>query len=425
MMTQDEKIEKYLSSDIIFEKINCLFIRMDPNDVKNHNQFLKDKFFDKLIDAMKKQSPLFSKTYQRIMWGGSFYKGTRIKEPTEYDLNFVINLFKKKDIEFEPDRPGFIKIRIPDWSNIKLQNTLNLNPQAYQELSFFIDKQCYLNQEKFRAWIEGILSKVAHATSGNNIIMFDDIPVIKIRKSGPAFTLTLKYGKTIDIDIVPVLCFSTDSLPSKYSKMDIIQSYPNKHWSVVPKPLSNSRSGFDNLQHRYWRLCFYEFEKRMLSNHDYGRMKPVIRQLKKLRNTQGWQSSVASYYLETLCYHELEMFHISQRRSSHTFLFFRMLEKLRDAFHDGRIKYYWDNDHNLLENIGRETMRNMEGRLENVLRHIKRNIQYDQYAIAQCILTRVELENLKSLDNVTISERETESEPESEPETDQGNCMIL
>lgn len=56
--------------------------------------------FDKLIEDMKRQNPLFNKTFQRIVYVGSYYKKTRIGKPDEYDLNFVINLpFKEKDMK--------------------------------------------------------------------------------------------------------------------------------------------------------------------------------------------------------------------------------------------------------------------------------------------------------------------------------------
>ncbi|TGZ58170.1 Uncharacterized protein DBV15_12074 [Temnothorax longispinosus] len=353
-MAQVADIDKYLVSDTIFEKINSKFIKMDSNDIKDQNQFLKT-FFEKLINAMRQQSPLFAKTFQRIIWVGSYYKGTRFGEPKEYDLNFVINLpFEEKDIQFRADRPGFIKIRVPVWKAISSQNTLNLVPEAYKELNSFIDEESYLNQEKFRTWIERILSKVAHATGDkNDRIIFHDYTPIRKRKSGPAFTLNFNYGrndeKSIDIDVVPVLTFSIHALPPKSSKMNILQ---------------------------------------------------------KLRDTREW-ASIASYYLETLCYHESEMFHISQRRS-YTFLFFKMLEKLHDAFNNHCIKYYWDDDLNLLESIGREEMRNMEGRLDKILKNIRRTIKDDQYAIAKWVLNRYELEILKNLEHVTIPEREAQ-----------------
>lgn len=57
------------------------------------------QIFKKLIHAMQQQSPLFNKTFQRIAWAGSYYKGTRFGQPEEYDLNFVIKLPIKEDLE--------------------------------------------------------------------------------------------------------------------------------------------------------------------------------------------------------------------------------------------------------------------------------------------------------------------------------------
>lgn len=62
-----------------------------------------------------------------------------------------------------------------------------------------------------------------------------------------------------------------------------------------------------------------------------------------------------------------------------------MLEKLHEAFRNHCIKYYWDDDLNLLENISYKEMRNMEGRLENILKDIKKTIKDDPYAIAKWV----------------------------------------
>ncbi|XP_036146503.1 uncharacterized protein LOC105833624 isoform X2 [Monomorium pharaonis] len=371
---------------------------------------------------MRQQSPLFCETFQRIVWAGSYYKGTRFGQPEEYDLNFVINLFKifkERDIKFSTDRPGFIKIRTV-WRNGNSTNNLKLDSKACRELNSFIDKvdevnEEYLNQEKFRNWMEKIVNKAINAIGENNRIQFDGCVLEKSKKSGPAFTLTFQLlgsGKIIDVDVVPVLAFSTRILPPRCSKMNILESCVilNRCWFVVPKPLNNRQSEFGNFCHRYWRLCFYEFEKDLLSDHDYQGMKPVIRQLKKLRTSQKWKS-VASYYLETLCYHEKERFHKSHS-NSYTFLFFTMLEKLHEAFQNGYIRYYWDDDHNLLENIGFYEMRNMENRLNKVLKNIRKTIKNDKYAIAKCVLDMDELITLKRLENVSIPEPEPEFDPE-------------
>ncbi|XP_039305025.1 uncharacterized protein LOC105203878 isoform X2 [Solenopsis invicta] len=366
---------------------------------------------------MKQQSPLFANTFQRIVWAGSYYKGTRYGQPEEYDLNFVIKL-PIKEQSFSTDRPGFVKIHT-DWKDRNSYYTSNIHPKVYREINSFIDEHSYLNQEKFRTWMEGIFSKVAHANGENNVINF--VGHQPMKKSGPAFTLKYQSpnGKTIDIDVVPVLVFPNRTPPPRCSKLDILKSHPNRYWSAVPKPLNN-RDDFGYFSCRYWRLCFYELEKNLLEDHDYQHMKPVIRQLKKLRDTQNWKS-IASYYLETLCYNEKELFHTSQKKSS-TSLFFTMLEELCKAFRAHRIRYYWDDDLNLLENIKNEEMMNMKGRIEFILKDIKKNIGRDPYTIAKFVLNGEQLNCLKNMECVSTAESDLESESET---ASQWSCVIV
>ncbi|XP_050447147.1 cyclic GMP-AMP synthase-like receptor [Cataglyphis hispanica] len=411
---QDTNIERYLINDEIFNKINKQFISLDVDDVKNQNQHLNE-VFEKLINAMRRQSPLFDKTFQRIVWAGSYYKKTRVGEPEEYDLNFVINLpFKEKDIEFISDCPAYIKIRTTWKDRDMLHKTLSLEQRALRELNYFIDDKSYLNQDKFRFWMEGILSRVANETSQSNRIVLNNYISITIKKTGPAFTLSFKVsGKPIDIDVVPVLAFSTRNPPPKCSKLSILKKYEpgSKYWSAVPKPLNNSKAKFKDAPHRYWRLCFYEFEKDILDS--YGRAKPIIRHLKKLRDTQNWKT-IASYYIETLCLNELDIFKFSNKKSN-TSLFFMMLQKLREAFRKGTITYYWDKNLNLLQHIGSDEMRCLTGRINHIIQDIERTIANDKYAIAKYVLNKNEFAILQS---------NLESSQSSEP-ANQGYCMMV
>lgn len=62
-----------------------------------------------------------------------------------------------------------------------------------------------------------------------------------------------------------------------------------------------------------------------------------------------------------------------------------MLQKLREAFHNGSIRYFWDENLNLLEHIGYQEMRNMEGRINRIIKDIEKTIANDKYAIAKYI----------------------------------------
>lgn len=43
---------------------------------------------------MKEQDSLFERLYNRIVFCGSLYKGTKISKPNEFDLNIILNLSK-------------------------------------------------------------------------------------------------------------------------------------------------------------------------------------------------------------------------------------------------------------------------------------------------------------------------------------------
>ena len=48
---------------------------------------------------MKSEDSLFKEIYQEIIFIGSFYKGTKIEKPNEFDLNIILKLpFNNKQI---------------------------------------------------------------------------------------------------------------------------------------------------------------------------------------------------------------------------------------------------------------------------------------------------------------------------------------
>ncbi|XP_011140285.1 cyclic GMP-AMP synthase isoform X2 [Harpegnathos saltator] len=419
-----EKIRRYLVNDEIFKKINKQIITLEIKDVKDTNERL-GKIIEKLIEMMKEQNPLFNMTYKRIAYTGSFYKKTKIGFPDEFDLNLIIQLpIKKDDMMLSTDLSGYIKIRTKTYEN----NNLKMDAKACSVMKSFIDKNQYLDQEKFRRWIEGILNKVASTTNENNDIKINNY-IIRVRKSGPAFTLSFHSGKyLINIDLVPVLAFSSRDLPPPYSKHRALQN-SDKDVYLVPKPLSskNIPSHAKSKPNRYWRLSFYDFEKDMLQTEKYRQVKPIIRQLKKFRETQNWKS-IASYYIETLCFHHLERF---ETRESHTSLLFTMLENLHKAFEIGCIKHYWVKNINLLENIEKDEMMNMKRRLYNIIKDIRKQIieqPNDLYIIARYTLNSAELDKIARPYPTyeSKSESDLEQELKSQLETvGEWSCIII
>ncbi|KAI4497926.1 hypothetical protein M0802_007042 [Mischocyttarus mexicanus] len=279
---------------------------------------------------MKSQDYFFNKVYQTILFGGSYYKKTRICAPTEFDIDIIIKL-----------------------------------PINYEHIK------------------------------------------IRIKKSGPAFTLQIHFSdnETIDVDLVPVLEFSKDP-----PNVDL-HYYKKQNWFAVPKPLYS----YNGNSQIFWRTCFYEQEKEILSKN--GKIKEVIKLMKKLRDTQNW-INFASYYIETLALHEVQS-NILLEKKSITVLFMEMLHKLHNSLINKRITYYWDGKFNLLSKLSDAEIVNIEKRLNRIIQTIYKLIDSDEYIIASYILNPIELRTLKFQIN---SEQSTEHE---QPTETQSRCMIL
>ncbi|XP_032688741.1 uncharacterized protein LOC116852446 isoform X4 [Odontomachus brunneus] len=334
----DQKVKKYLDNDTIFNEINKQFISLEHQNVKEINEHLNEAY-NELIDIMKNQNSLFKKTFKRTVYTGSFYKKTKIGSPDEFDLNLIIKLpIKEDNVQFSTNLPGYIKI----CTNISRNNTLNMDQKAHKDMMSFIDNQTYLDQDRFRRWIERILSKATHVTNENNRMKLKDYTV-RIKKSGPAFTLSLQIPnreQPISIDLVPVLAFSSSRHP------------PPCSGNYVPE----------------------------------------------------------------------------------------MLKQLFEAFHDRCIKYYWDENVNLLEKIEYNEMKNIEKRLFNIIKNIEKQITEkpdNSFAIATYVLNseenahlKVNLEENERLKNNKIKSKSMklnlESETQLEPKAEsQGRCIIV
>ncbi|KAI4487456.1 hypothetical protein M0804_005605 [Polistes exclamans] len=378
--------QKYLKNDKIVNAINKQFLSLKKNDTKKINLHLHP-IIDVILEKMK-QDDFFDDVFQRKLFGGSYYKGTRIGAATEFDIDIIINLSIDKFLRVEPsNHPGFVNI----YSGL---DNLTDNTQRNRSMRKLLDKNGYLHQEKFRNWMESILSaaiKTLPKRRNKYILKIKDNEyTITIKKSGPAFTFKIHFSdnETVDIDIVPVLEFCKS--PPNIRHLD---SYRKQNWFAVPKPLYNYKqiSGETQIS---WRTCFYEQEKEILSKNGY--IKQVIKLMKKLRDTQKWVN-LSSYYIETLALHEVQSNKNLETKSC-TLLFMEMLHKLHESLVNKRINYYWDCKLNLLSKLSDEEIVNIRNRLKRILKTIYNSIENDEYIIASYILNSDELRTLQFQD---------------------------
>ncbi|XP_017787783.1 PREDICTED: uncharacterized protein LOC108570434 [Habropoda laboriosa] len=353
---EDKLLNKYLSNDEVFKAINKRFISLKDNEVERINVYLQ-QVVETLIERMKLKDSLFNKTYNKIVFCGSFYKGTKVERPNEFDLNIILHLpINYNYVKLCSTLPAFIKIHIV----------------------------------------------VMELPDQNKLLMKDGYEVkIKVKKSGPAFTIILNIPHEIEdihIDLAPALVFNVFMIQQFTTKFGILADCRNKECFAIPVPLNNINF---NGTRDHWRLSFFYQESEILRK--CGSVKPVIRQMKKLRDVQNWKS-IASYYIETLFYHKcIELEDLDTMPS--TLILFTMLKELYNACNRHQIKYFWNENYNLLEKIRQEEMSNITYRLNKIIKDIEKNIMNDSFILAKYILCPPELQILKEeINSITQSE---------------------
>ncbi|KAF7988625.1 hypothetical protein HCN44_001198 [Aphidius gifuensis] len=376
-----------------FDRINS-FVTLKDDEIKKNNLMLNE-VIESLIEAMKTKDDLFKTIYNRIMYTGSHYKGTKVGKPEEFDLDLILKLPVVYDgikIEDVKERPGFARIiidssiKLPGWT--KHEKTLNQ----------WLDDEKYINNEKVRRWFEGIVSKCfSDFERGINkmyLLPSKKEPSVKYNvtshKSGPAFTLIVQEKNTkFSVDLVPALEFNKNP-PKNITKY----STDKPCWHLVPKP---SRVG--NKAYLDWRYCFSTYERKMLSK--YGKYKPVIRQMKKLRDTQNWSSMIPSYYIETLFYHEFASGSTYPWcTNSYIEAFIYMLEQLQLMCKKKCLKYFWLDHHNLLDGITWDQAHNITTRLEKIIKDVKAQPS----KLAEYVLTKEEFEQFEKMQTVKTTQ---------------------
>ncbi|XP_057334862.1 cyclic GMP-AMP synthase-like receptor isoform X2 [Microplitis mediator] len=376
-MNGDEQNKKKLRSDAIFGKINQ-FVTLQKDETAKYNS-LFTKVTESIVNILKEKDEVFKKYYQKTMYAGSFYKQTRVGKPKEFDLNLILCLPDIDSVKIEKGRPGFAKIKFdkrkisPVWTEHKVLNK-------------WLDSEGYLDNQKLRGWFEGMVKKSLspfEKTPNKFSICAKDSSTplceAEIKKSGPAFTLIANDGSMeFAVDLVPVLEFSQPPPLPNFEKT-------KEPWHLVPKPLKNGDAPNQN-----WRYCFYHYEKEMLKKN--GKVKPVIRHMKKLRDTQNW-SILASYYIETLFFHVLSK-NDSDKNESQTTLLVSMLKELSKAFKTGSLNYFWDKTFNVFGELTKEKIVGVQNRLDKIIKEI----EADPTTMTQYFLTKEEQEKLKEIE---------------------------
>ncbi|KAL7303341.1 hypothetical protein TKK_0004530 [Trichogramma kaykai] len=410
--------ESEFQNDTVFNIIERDYLTLADNMCRENSDLLKAIVEEKLIPLMKRNI-VFETIFNRVAFGGSYYKGTKYGSPDEFDLYLVHKFdFKKLKADLKINSShnhfGYVKMKM-NYERCDRQVTY----EELKKITRFNDENKFLDQNKFRAWLEGVFIKALGTLSrdpyhGYELHHDGRTYYINHRKSGPALTIMVRHPsgrKLFDVDLVPAIEFDGIHLHSGYwvppaarrqntthtgntksttnsteHKKKKRKNFGYKRYNdnklpfmVVPKPLNKSIPN-DNL---YWRLCFFQNEKAMLR----GEVKSVIKMMKKFRDTQDL-NSMKSYVIETIFYHELEnyKYHLGQFvRSSKTQLFIHGLRKLREALENGKLPYFWNERLNLFQKMSRNEVDNHANRLGSILNDIDRQIGYNKFILKKYI----------------------------------------
>ncbi|KAF7279742.1 hypothetical protein GWI33_006775 [Rhynchophorus ferrugineus] len=425
---RDKKDYKVLENYVVDIYKNHIALPKEAVDINNK---VLDKVLKYFEQKMKEKDELFKYLYQNHYFGGSYYDGSKISHPNEYDIDLLFCIRKNLDVRVQSSkRPGFVYVYYKPSDSEKdseIMRKLGVGKKL-------MDNENYLSTEKVYHWLESVIQRCMNELpkdKGGQYIEFDykdeiKVVYIKLHKGKPAFTLKLKMESypEISVDLVGCFLFNNDQWPNKNDgyRKNPIPSKPN--FFVVPKSPKNIDS--KNLD-RYWRLSFQEQEKQIMAGDNFKSLKPALKIIKKIRDK--YNHPVASYFIKTVF-----LWTIEDKANDTKFwhqplatVFMEMLKIYSQYMQDNNIPYYWNKRFNLLvtvqnaEQIGK-TLKNMtddidrnltrENILENYIlnkeelklrmRYLKEKPSVDEVDLSQTV---TQLEKLKLDENKQISEQ--------------------
>ena len=294
-----------------------------------------------LVDKIRHKFPVFAENFLGVFPTGSFYGGTRVARPTEFDLDFVMYF---REIQWKELVPGYLR---PQHQTIRNPTRFGYQPLGFQTSFGWVA----LTPEDIRDWFYRVCSAALKSLSNSSMARWG-IANIEWEQNGPAFTLnvTKTNEEAADIDLVPTF--------------------------VVINPSSNKLQAFaipKRHPHRpdLWRYSKTWEERRLLLKS--GCAKKILKLLKKFRDAQGpsWKE-MASYYLKTVVLHQLaNTGNLPWDERDKGEIFVQLLKRLHGYLENGKIPFYWNRGCNLLEFVAISTLDKMRRTLGKIITKIE------------------------------------------------------
>ncbi|XP_039748771.1 cyclic GMP-AMP synthase-like isoform X2 [Pararge aegeria] len=373
------------------------YIALKKEDFQLHYNVFTE-VFGRLHRYMKQVDKYYERYSSNVQFAGSHYDRLRIQKPDEFDMDIVIDVPvnmhrdlanpEESDIVIEPKYPGFVQLRAgTQYQRILIRDGHDclINRTAYE----WLDDRNYILRSKFTDWFKSVANRGLNQFQTKNglpVCVVDGVQyTIRTSSGGPAWTIIIEAGLfRLDVDLVPALKFPENRWLEGRSYRRIPMECRRDFWMVVPKPNKSGQNTFD--EQRSWRIALQDQEKQLLNN-TYS-LRQTIRLMKKLRDAQG-MNKIASYYIKTLFFWEIE----DKKTTDPTFwkqndiatLFKHMVNKFYIAMDRGNIPYFWNKNHNMIENLN-SNIKNEYKRKISALIAILEN-SYNYKLVAKYLLT--------------------------------------
>ncbi|XP_026276634.2 cyclic GMP-AMP synthase-like receptor isoform X1 [Frankliniella occidentalis] len=371
----------YNKFDEWFENLLKDSLKIDRHDKIIYEATFKE-LLDTLIPAMKRADPLFNFLYREHRPAGSTWENLRICNQDEFDVNVL--LFPpdvQADVKVVDLNSGHIGVVLPRGftavktasvvKKCKVENDLTAERQVShitKKLKQWLDVDGFIMRSEVLKWMTSVVDTALNEIENKQ---WENLRRVARSWSGPAITInvTMNNGKTLSVDLVPALEFSLKLLPEK------IRATVNKHpskggverkWYAIPKGSKNSSD-------EEWRTSLYEIERDLMSGKTH--VKPSIRIMKKLRDTMEWKG-LSSYYIKTMFMWMMQSCDLEGKGLGQMIM--KALEILEEHMREGRIKYYWDDSLNLLDNVDNPIFfRNVSNCIKHILKKFQRSLEDD------------------------------------------------
>jgi len=317
---------------------------------------------DRLLESMKRVDELFKDMYQRLLYVGSYFDGLRVTEPTEFDIDVILKLpFQRSEVEVVLSKhQGYAEYKLKDEVAKLLGNKGEKWEKVYQQLVKWFENG-KLSRKALQGWFHSVI------TRGYDALTPEDKQIIKMKKSGPAFTLQLLDTQPqVDVDLVPTLEFKGE-WPPKAKTFDNMVTKEKVGFLLIPKPPRKEETN-----QTLFRIALSEVEKDILRNK--GCIKELIKLFKILRDKQGW-SKIASYHIKMMFVSELVKHNNATYWEEKNLgdLFITMLDLFHKALEQKKLQLIFYPTLNLFEDINPDTLGNYTGRVAALIKDIEKD----------------------------------------------------